>query len=364
MTRRFSIGIVGTGGIAEIHAQGINRLAARAEIVSAVDTDHGRLDAFAAKWNVARTFGSVDELIAAGNPPDLVVLCTPPSVHAAQAELCLKNGLTVLCEKPATLSLAEFDALAAAEEASSGRFASVVQHRFGGKAVLLRSLVGDDRLGSVMTAVCHTLWYRPDSYFAVPWRGSFEAEGGGPTLGHGIHQMDLLLSILGPWKDVVAVADRRDRATQTEDVSAAIVTLENGATVSVVNSLLSPRETTYLRFDFAHATVELEHLYGYGDDDWRVTALPGHESAISSIWDTGPGNPSGHAAQYAAIFDAIDAGEPPPVTLAAGRPTMELVTAIYASAFTGRRVTAGEIGPGSPFYDRLDGGAAPWLQAH
>ena len=35
-----------------------------------------------------------------------------------------------------------------------------------------------------------------------------------------------------------------------------------------------PRETSYLRFDFEHATVELSHLYGYGDDDWTVTGAP------------------------------------------------------------------------------------------
>src|SRR5699024_1693905 len=112
-------------------------------------------------------------------------------------------------------------------------------------------------------------------YFMVPWRGNWEVEGGGPTLGHGIHQIDLLLSILGPWRSVIAVADRRARPTETEDVSAAIVTFDNGAIATIVNSLVAPRETTFLRFDFTAATVELEHLYGYGDDDWRITAAPG-----------------------------------------------------------------------------------------
>ena len=59
------------------------------------------------------------------------------------------------------------------------------------------------------------------------------------------------------------------------------------------------------------------------------------------------------------VLDALAAGAPPPVTLAQARPTMELVAAIYASAFTGRPVSRGEIGPGSPFYDRMDGTGAP-----
>ena len=39
--------------------------------------------------------------------------------------------------------------------------------------------------------------------------------------------------------------------------------------------MLSPREESCLRFGFEHATVEVTHLYGYGDDDWRIAPAPG-----------------------------------------------------------------------------------------
>ena len=58
---------------------------------------------------------------------------------------------------------------------------------------------------------------------------------------------------------------------------------------------------------------------------------------------------SGHADQLVAVFDALDAGVAPPVTLADTRRTMEFVAALYASAFTGERVHSGQIGPDSPF---------------
>jgi predicted dehydrogenase len=363
---RYEIAVVGNGGIAGIHAGDLARLADRAVITAAVDPDPDRLDAFCRRWSVPRRYATVESMLAAERP-DLVDLCTPPGLHATQAIACLDRGRTVLCEKPPALSLAELDRIAAAEQAGSGRFAGVVQHRFGSGAQTLLALVRDGRLGMPMTAVCHTLWFRPDEYFTVPWRGRWEVEGGGPTLGHGIHQMDLLLSILGPWQSVVAVADRRARPTETEDVSVALVTFPDGTVATVVNSLLAPRETSYLRFDFAHATVELEHLYGYSDEDWRVTPAPGMEAAVEEAWRSGPtGIPSGHAAQFAAVFDAIDAGSPPPVGLAAIRPTMDLVTAIYASAFTGRPVQAGEVAAGSPFYRQLAGGPGsglvPWQE--
>ncbi len=357
VTRTLRSAIVGTGGIAGFHAASLERLG-RSRIVAATDVDAGRLAAFGEKWAVPRLYPDLDALLAAESP-DLVHLCTPPGLHAPQAIAALAAGASVLCEKPPVLSLAELDAVAAA--ADGGHFATVFQHRFGSGARTLRGLMGDPRLGRPTAAVCHTLWFRPDSYFAVPWRGGFDVEGGGPTMGHGIHQFDLLLSIMGEWDAVVAVAARQAKPTATEDLSCAIVTFANGAVATVVNSVVSPRESSYLRFDFEHATVELDHVYGYGDDDWTVTAAPGHEADVADAWAAGPtGVRSGHDAQLAAVLDALDAGTPPPVPLAETRRTVELIAGIYASAFTGQRIARGELGPDSPFYHRMDGTGAPW----
>jgi predicted dehydrogenase len=356
----YQLALVGTGGIAGYHAEAVAQLGGRARIVAAADPDPDRLDGFCRKWSVPRRYPDLPELLAAERP-DLVHLATPPDRHAAQAVACLREGLTVWCEKPPAVSLAELDRIAAAEAAGAGRFAAVFQHRFGSGALTLRTLHDQRRLGEPMTAVCHTLWFRDDGYFAVPWRGDWRTEGGGPTLGHGIHQLDLLLAVLGEWREVVAVAARRARPTRTEDLSAAIVTFASGAVATVVNSLLSPREVSYLRFDYQYATVELEHLYGYGDRNWRVTPAPGYADRVVPAWQSGPkGRPSGHAAQLAAVLDALAAGDPPPVPLAAARSTLELVTAIYAAAFTGAPVARGQIRPGSPFYQRMDGDWAGW----
>jgi predicted dehydrogenase len=358
--RTFDVAVVGTGGIAGVQADNLRRLDGRARIVAVADVDSDRLAAFADAHAVPHRYGELETLLD-NESPDVIHLCTPPWLHREQAVRCLERGHTVLCEKPPALSLAELAAIAAAEAAGGGRFATVFQHRFGSGAASTRRLVGDPRLGRPLTAVCNTLWLRTDDYFTVPWRGRWETEGGGPTMGHGIHQFDLLLWLLGPWRRVVAVADRIARATATEDLSCAIVTFDSGAVATVVNSLLSPRQTSYLRLDFEHATVELEHLYGYGDSDWTVTPAPGHEEEVTGAWAEGTaGRPSGHAAQFAAVFDALEAGQPPPVTITDTRTTMELVAAIYASAFTGSPVDRGDIRPGSPFYDRMDGSGAPW----
>ncbi|ANZ41608.1 oxidoreductase [Lentzea guizhouensis] len=354
--------IVGTGAIANAHAEAVRACGDRVELVAVTDVDAGRAAAFAQEWSVPRVHAGLTALLAE-EELDVVLVCTPPRHHVPLALECLAANVHVLVEKPPALSLGEVDALVAAERTSTGRVATVFQHRFGPAAIRLRRLVAEGVLGRSLVARSDTLWYRDDAYFAVPWRGSWDSEGGGPTMGHGIHQFDLLLSVLGPWREVRAVAVRQARDVQTEDVSMALVTFADGTVASVMNSVLSPRETSQLRFDFERATVEVEHLYGYTDAHWTITPAPGHDDVVPRWREEQSGTVSGHRCQLAAFLDALDSGETPPVTLADTRTTMEFIAALYASAFTDSVVKAGEIGPDNPFYATMEGNGAPWADA-
>ena len=116
-----------------------------------------------------------------------------------------------------------------------------------------------------------------------------------------------------------------------------------------------------MRFDFEHATVELTHLYGYDDDDWLVTPAPGHEDAVDAAWERGPADVrSSHRAQLAAILESLRNRKAPPVATSEARRTMQLVAGVYASAFHGRPVGPEDLGPDSPFYDRMNGDGPPW----
>ncbi|MFC0623890.1 Gfo/Idh/MocA family protein [Kribbella deserti] len=353
----YQVAIVGTGAIAAAHAEALRAHPDRVRVVAAVDVDRDRAEAFAKQWSIPAAVTALAEV----DEYDLVHICTPPGSHVELSEQALAAGATVVVEKPLATSLAAVDRLLAAEAESNGSVAVISQHRFGSGAERLRNIITSETFGRPLIATCHTQWYRDAAYFAVPWRGSFEIEGGGPTMGHGIHQMDLLLAMLGEWQEVTALAARTSRDTGTEDVSMAMIRFNSGVLASVVNSVVSPREVSHLRFDFEHATVDLEHLYGYTDDDFTVTAAPGHEDQVAAAWAEGPhGRPSSHTAQVTAVLDALDNKTVPPVSLREARTTLELVAAIYRSAFTGRPVPRGDITPADPFAHRMDGPGAPW----
>ncbi|KIF67010.1 oxidoreductase [Streptomyces sp. AcH 505] len=359
--RTLRAAVVGTGGIARgAHLPALRSLAPGVDVVAAVDVSEESVRSFCAEGGIPHPYTGLD-LMLAEQKPDLVVLCTPPSVHREQTISALRAGAWVLCEKPPCPSLEDFDAMRA-EEGDDGPYAAIVfQHRLGSGPRHVRRLLRDGALGRPLVAHCQTTWYRDAAYFAAPWRGQWETEGGGPTMGHGIHQMDLLLDLLGPWDEVKAMAGRLVHDVRTEDVSTALVRFENGALGTVVNSVLSPDEVSRIRIDCEYATVEVTHLYGHSNADWHISPAPGVPEETAAAWrDFGADEPSSHLAQVRSFVDDLRAGRRPGTSGAGGRTTLELVSALYKSAFTDTTVHAGEIGPGDDFYPVLHGGTPGW----
>ncbi|MGS2591559.1 Gfo/Idh/MocA family protein [Streptomyces hebeiensis] len=362
--RRIRAAVIGTGQIAKgAHLPALRTLDDEVDIVAAFDIDEEAVRAFCADGDIPHPYTDLARMLDEQRP-DLVSICTPPVFHREQTVAALRSGAWVWCEKPPCPSLAEFDSIEAAEgtEADGGPFAAIVfQHRFGSGADHVRSLLADGSLGRPLVAHCQTTWYRDTDYYAVPWRGRWASEGGGPAMGHGIHQMDLLLDLLGPWSEVRAMTGRLVHDVETEDVSTALVRFDGGALATVVNSVLSPDEVSRIRIDCERATVELTHLYGYGNDDWRITPAPGTAAAEAARWqDMGENVPSSHLAQLRGLVTDMRAGRRPRSSGADGRKSLELITALYKSAFTDTTVRAGEIGPGDPFHTVLHGGAPGW----
>ncbi|MFD6952938.1 oxidoreductase [Nocardiopsis sp. TSRI0078] len=351
--------VVGSGAIARgVHLPALADMGDRVHLAALVDVDEALVAETADAWGVRGRYTDVHAMLAAESP-DLVVVCTPPVAHKDTVIAGLDAGAWVWCEKPPALSLAEYDE-AAAHEGEHGPFAGYVfQHRFGSGAERLRRHIRQGTLGRPLVGVCNTLWYRDPEYFGVPWRGRWDTEGGGPSMGHGIHQMDLMLSLLGDWTEVTSVMSTIARPVQTEDVSMAIVRCESGAKISVTNSLLSPRQTSYLRFDFEDATVELEHLYGYDNAHWRWTPAPhaDQEGAVAS-WQPEENVPSSHRAQLGSLLDSMERGERPRASGHDGRRALELVAGMYQSAVLGETVRRRELTPESGFYHSMYGGDA------
>ncbi|MEU7786843.1 Gfo/Idh/MocA family oxidoreductase [Amycolatopsis sp. NPDC049159] len=355
--KRLRVAVVGAGGIADSHRSAFEAHRDDVEIVAAADVDEARAVAFCAAAGDAKPYGDLDTLLAE-QEPDLVSICTPPGLHVEQTVKALAGGAWVWCEKPPCRSLAEYDEMAAAERDGGPYVSFVYQQRSGSGAAHFRNLLDAGELGRPLVAHCQTTWYRDGAYYAVPWRGRWDSEGGGPAMGHGIHQMDLLLHLLGDWAEVRAMTARLVHDVETEDVSTALVRFESGALATVVNSVLSPDEVSRIRVDCENATVELTHLYGHSGKDWRYTPAPHVAEKATKRWTPSEDVASSHAAAFAPVLAAYRAGRRPPCSGADGRRVLEFVAALYKSAATGAGVRRGEIVAGDAFHRSMAGAGA------
>ena len=347
--------IIGTGGIAQSHVKALRQASADVDLVAGMDIDADRASAFCETHEIGRAYSDLDQLLAR-EQPQLVHIATPPGTHCDLIIAALEAGAWVLCEKPLCASLAEMDRIEAAEARTGNYCSSVFQWRFGSGGQHLKGLIDSGALGKPLVCVNLTTWFRTHEYYAVPWRGKWATELGGCTMGHGIHSMDFMLHQLGEWAEVRAMMGTLDRNIEVEDVSMATVRFANGAMASITNSVLSPREVSYLRFDFQQATVELTHLYSYNNGDWRYTAAPGVAPEQLAAWQQLPPNvPSSHEAQLQAMLASHARNERPPVSGPDVRPTIEFLASLYKSAITGQPVARGSITPADPFYHAMNG---------
>lgn len=358
--KTYRAALVGTGSIGDAHVRAIESTLGRVTLDAAVDIDRDRVEDFSRRSGIRGIYTDYDLMLKEVRP-DFVLIATPPAQHAQMSITAMETGAWVLCEKPLCGSLAELDLIQEAERRTGSFTACIFQMRFASSTAHVRRLADSGQLGRPLVGVCNTLWFRDAAYYNVPWRGRWETELGGPTMGLGIHAMDHFLHLFGDWTDVRAAAATLDRAIEVEDVSMAIVSFASGALGSIVNSALSPRQETYIRLDYQRATVELKHLYGYTRDNWQLTPVPpAQDDNLLQAWQTFPTDVgSTHGAQLNAFVADRDSGRRPLTSGDEARKTIELLTAIYKSAFTGEIVKRGSIKPGDPFYDALHGNCAP-----
>ena len=88
----------------------------------------------------------------------------------------------------------------------------------------------DNELGEVAVASVHVPWWRPQTYYDEPGRGTLERDGGGVLITQAIHTLDLFLSLTPRVSEVAAFAATTPlHRMETEDIACAALRFVNGA---------------------------------------------------------------------------------------------------------------------------------------
>src|SRR5262245_32728491 len=349
MGETLRVGVVGCG-IGTQHIEAYGALPGLFEVVALCDVDVAKAREVAQKYGIGHVIGDFDDLCRRRDL-DVVDLCTPPYLHAAQTLRALEAGKHVICEKPLCGSLADADRVVAAERRSGRRVMPIFQYRFGQGLQKLRLLVERGVTGRAYLTTVETAWRRRPAYYAVPWRSRWATELGGPIVNLAIHAHDLACYVLGPARSVTAHLTTRVNPIETEDCAAVSLEMADGSLCTLAVTTGSAHEISRHRFCFAGLSAESHTApYRSSHDPWTfIGDTPEIDARIREALGGFTPEPEGYAGQFSRYHEAMRTGGELPVTLADARASLELITAIYQAARTRRRVRL-PLGDDHPLY--------------
>jgi predicted dehydrogenase len=361
------VGIIGTGLIAKEHAQALAMLKDTARLAAAADIDPARLEAFGAAHPAMRRYREPMELIA--DPEvDLVAITTPPAAHEELVTAALEKGKSVFCEKPLAHSMASAARIAEMEGRYPGRLAVSYQLRFNPYYRRLLWLCRNGWIGEIQSALIERHSYIPHANLGKGWWGSWKVAGGGVLITQLIHELDLLLLVMGRPASVSASMDTRYTGIESEDYVEATVRFESGATARCVASVNSGRGGGGFRIQGSKGTVGLPFQFTMKDEALLPEAMAELDKALpetrpsSSSWMArgvrfakrrlgvaAKPELTPHARLYQKMAHSMEKGEPLPIPPAEAMGSLELCFAAYESAITGMEVRL-PVSPLSPVY--------------
>lgn len=348
-----NVAIIGIGNIAPAHIEGYLTFPARCKIVAFCDIYPEKAEKKAKELGLDVEIVDDHKKLLGRDDIDLVSVCTPPYTHAEITENFLLEGKNVLCEKPMAASLEECDRMLAAQKKSGKILSSVAQNRFRNPIMHLKQTLDTGKIGKVLHAQIDSHWWRGHCYYDLWWRGTWEKEGGGCTLNHAVHHIDMLTWMLGLPDHVTAVLGNvaHDNA-EVEDLSVAIVEYGKETLGQITSSVVHHGEEQKVIFQGEKAKISApwsvaastSKSNGFPE---RNTAL---EEEITAYYNALPDLPyEGHVGQIDNVLTAIETGTQPLILGADGKQTLELITAIYKAGSTHSRVAL-PLAPDDAFY--------------
>ncbi len=340
-SRPIGFAIIGAGMAATPHFAALRELAesGAARAVSVFSRDVARRET-AARTLDARVAESVGE-IASDAEVDAVLLLTPPDARREIVKIMAAAGKPILMEKPVERTLAAATALVETMEGASLPLGIVLQHRLKPAARRLSRLLADGELGDPALVRVEVPWWRDQSYYNEPGRGTFARDGGGVLISQAIHALDLMLSLVGPVIGVQAMmGTTRLHRMEAEDFATAGLSFASGAAGCVMATTASyPGGSEIITIVCEDATAVL------AGSRLRVTWRNGKvETAGDERGSGGGSDPMAfdhgpHREVLADFADALATGGSPVITGRSALAVHRLIEAMTRSSDTGRRIS-------------------------
>ena len=327
---KIKTGLLGSGGAARIHANAL-KLCPDREFVGIFSLDQEGAQIFAREYGVT-AFETKEALFASC---ECIHICTPSGTHYEDTMECLQRGKHVVCEKPVCMTSEQCDMLEKALEKSDAKYMPISQHRFSEAYHKVKKALENGDFGKILHAGVEVMYYREPKYYSDSnWRGTIKNDGG-VLMNQGIHEIDVLVGLLGKPLRVWAVAGRMLHDIEAPDTVNAFVTFEKGCTAQIaVTTAAAPGfPARHFLFGTKGMTEVVEDRIVKWQTEGADEEVCGQENDLKS----GMSNPLGidmtlHAVQFREFSDLIRGGGTQNYTAEDAFTTIRLLDAIFVSA--------------------------------
>ena len=332
------VGIIGTGAIAGKHAQAYKNIGY--QLIACTDRTEAKGRKFAESWGAG--FVATPEELAQRADIDFLDVCTFPGYRLAAVELGAKHHKHVLVQKPMAVDLDTAARMITVARNAGIQLGVVSQHRFDDSVLFLKRAIAAGRLGKILQADAYVKWYRTAEYYARPVKGSWAGEGGGALISQAIHQVDVLLHLIGAVDEVFGYWHLGAlHKIESEDLICAVMRYASGATgVIQAGTALWPGYPE--RFEI-HGTRGSAIITGDQLTTWDVQDDSGEPAPLAQQAKSGASDPMAISLtpferQLSDFGEACEANHPSASSGIEGYRALQLVRSIYDSCAEGKKI--------------------------
>lgn len=333
------VGIIGTGAISHKHAQAYKNIGFELTVCTDISPDSGKR--FAAQHGCE--FVPNYEELCRHPKVDYVDVCTFPDFRLQPLNACAAAGKHIQVQKPIATDLATAREMIGTARKAGILLGVVSQHRFDDSVQFLKRAIPDGRLGKILQADAYVKWYRTAAYYSRPIKGSWATEGGGALINQAIHQVDMLLHLVGNVAEVFGNWQLGAlHKIESEDVVNALLRYGSGATgVIQASTAFWPGYTERVEINGTKGTAVIS-----GDKltTWDVLDDAGEPAPVEREVASGASDPMAISLapferQFRDFGDAIEHGRKPRSDGEDGYRALEVVISIYNSCRRNEKIT-------------------------
>ncbi|HLJ14515.1 MAG TPA: Gfo/Idh/MocA family oxidoreductase [Bryobacteraceae bacterium] len=333
------VGIIGTGAISYKHAQAYKNIGFEVTVCTDISEAAGKRFSDQHRCEFVPTY----EELCRHPKVDYVDLCTFPDFRLQPIEICAQTKKHVQVQKPISTNLETARKMIDTAKKAGIQLGVVSQHRFDDSSQFLKNAIGAGRLGRILEADAYVKWYRSPEYYARPIKGSWVVEGGGALINQAVHQVDVLLWLIGPVQELFGCWQLGAlHKIESEDVVNAALRYRSGATgVLQAATAFWPGYTERLEI---HGTKGTAIISGDKLTTWDVCDDSGEPAPLAKDVASGASDPMAISLtpferQFLDFAEAIRTGRPPLVSGEEGYRALEVVLSVYRSCREGQKVT-------------------------